>query len=189
MKPTSLVSLVAATIAGVGMACWLGAGEPRKPWPKPTPPPPPSPVYTLSQERAPSADEIAEAARSHNQQLERAIERSLASDAQQREAAFTFLLPELLQFEPQRVVDLVTRQEPGKVRDLLRTEVAQLWIEKDARTAIDWIKSLQVSERKSAANAAVAAIAARDPAGGIELADKLGVGRHDFRASASAARE
>jgi len=181
MKPASIITLVAATLLGVGTAYWLSADEPRnKPWPKPTEPPPPSPIYTPSKERAPTADEIERAARSHVQQLELAIERSLvARDAQQRETAFTFVLPELLQVDPKRVVAMVARQEPGEVRDLLRSELARLWIEKDPRAAIDWMKSLEDAERRSAATIAVAAIAARNPAAAIGLADELGVGRDD----------
>ena len=103
----------------------------------------------------------------------------MAKDPQQRETAFTFLLPELLQVEPKRIVDLVAKQEPGEVRDLLRDEVARVWIQADERAAVDWIKTLDEAERSSAANTAVAVIASRDPAGAIELADELGVGRDD----------
>jgi hypothetical protein len=127
----------------------------------------------------PSADEIARAAANHNQQLELAIERALVSNAQQRETAFTFVLPELLQVEPKRVVAMVARQEPGETRDLLRSEVARLWIEKDPRAAIEWMKSLEEGERKAAATTAVASIAARDPAKAVALADELDVGRDD----------
>ena len=180
MKPTSLVALVAATLAGIGTAYWLGANESRKPWPKPTPPPPASQVFTPSKERAPTPEEIELAAGSHNEQLALAIERSLvARNPQQRETAFTFLLPELLQVEPKRVVAMVAKQEPGEVRNLLRDEVARVWIQADKPAAIVWMKSLDETERRSAANTAVAVIASRDPAGAIELADELGVGRDD----------
>ena len=180
MKPTSIVTLVAATLAGIGTAYWLSADEPRKPWPKPTPPPAASPIFTPSKEHASTPEEIELAARSHNEQLALAIERSLvATNPQQRETASTFLLPELLQVEPKRVVTMVAKQEPGEVRDLLRDEVARVWIQTDKKAAIDWMKSLDDAERKSAANTAVAAIASRDPAGAIELADELGVGRDD----------
>ena len=180
MKPTSIVALVAATLVGLGTAFWLGAHETRKPWPKPTPPPPASPVFIPSKEHAATPQEIELEARSHNQQLELAIERSLvAKDPQQRETAFTFLLPELLQVEPKRVVAMMARQEPGEVRDLLRDELARVWIQADAPAAVDWMKSLNEAERKSAANTAVGAIASRDPAGAIALADELGVGRDD----------
>ncbi|MES1263358.1 MAG: hypothetical protein ABUL69_03305 [Peristeroidobacter soli] len=182
MKRISLITLIVAALVGVGTAVWLNADEPRKTpyWPKPTPPPPASQVFETSRERAPTAEEIAEAASSHDQQLELTIERALAArDPQQRETAFTFLLPELLQVAPKRVVATVKRQEPGEARDLLLDEVARLWIQTDVPTAIDWINSLEGGERMSAANKAVSVIAARDPAGAIELADKLKVGGDD----------
>jgi len=180
MNRTSIITLVAVTLAGIGTVLWLHATEPRKPWPKPTPPPPASPVFIPSKEHASSVEEIEREALSHYYQLELAIERSLvAKDPQQRETAFTFLLPELLQVEPKRIVALVAKQEPGDVRDLLRDEVARVWIQADERAAVDWIKTLDGAERSSAANTAVAVIASRDPAGAIELADELGVGRDD----------
>ena len=180
MKPTSLATLIAVTLAGIGTAAWLSADEPRRHWPKPTPPPPPSSVYTPSKERAATVEEIDQSARSHNEQLELAIARSLvAKDPRQRETAFTFLLPELLQVEAKRVVELVARQPRGGVRDLLRDEVARVWIQTDEAAAINWIKSLEEGDRKSAAGAAVAVIASRDPAGAFELADDLGVGGDD----------
>jgi hypothetical protein len=180
MNRTSIITLVAVTLAGIGTVLWLHATEPRKPWPKPTPPPPASTVFVPSKEHSSSVEEIEREALSHYQQLELAIERSLvAKDPQQRETAFTFLLPELLQVEPKRIVAMVVRQEPGDVRDLLRDEVARVWIQADERAAVDWIKTLDDAERSSAATAAVAVIASRNPGGAIELADELGVGRGD----------
>ena len=180
MKPSYILTLIALALAGVGAAFWLGANEPKKHWPRPKPPPPASPVFAPSNEPAPTSEEIEQAARSNNDQLQLAIERSLvAKDPAQRETAFTFLLPELLQEDPKRVVAMVAKQEPGEVRDLLRNEVARVWIEADRRAAIDWMKSLDEPERRSAANIAVASIAARDPAGAIELADELGAGSND----------
>lgn len=180
MKPTSILGLIALALAGVGTAIWLGANQPKKHWPRPKPPPPASPVFAPSKEPAPTAEEIERAASSNNDQLQLAIERSLvAKDPQQRETAFTFLLPELLQEDPKRVVAMVAKQEPGEVRDLLRDEVARAWIEADRPAAVDWMKSLDEAERISAATTAVAAIAARDPAGAIRLADELGVGSND----------
>jgi hypothetical protein len=180
MNRTSIITLVAVTLAGIGTVLWLHATEPRKPWPRPTPPPPASPVFEPSKEHASSVEEIEREALSHYQQLELAIERSLvAKDPQQRETAFTFLLPELLQVEPKRIVAMVVRQEPGDVRDLLRDEVARVWIQADERAAVDWIKTLDDAERSSAATTAVAVIASRNPGGAIELADELGVGRGD----------
>lgn len=169
--------MLAATLAGVGIAFWLSANEARKPWPKPTPPPPASPVFKTSKEPAITPEEIDQAARSHNERLALTLERSLmGKDAEQREMAFTFLLPELLQVEPERVVAMLAKQAPGPASDQLREEVARVWIQADTRGAVAWLKSLSAAERKLAANAAVAVIAERDPTGAIELAAELGVG-------------
>lgn len=180
MKPIVIVILIAATLLGVGAAFWLGARDERRPWPKPPPPPPPSPIYTPSTERAPSAEEIARQLRDHNQRVELEIERALvAADPRKREAAFTFLLPELIQVEPERVVALVARQEPGETRDTLRTEVTRQWMSRDAPAAIAWMKTLNDEERHASAVTAVAAVAAHDLSHAIELADEFGVGRDD----------
>src|SRR5262245_46797476 len=129
MKP-AILTVVCATLLAIGAAYWLDAGEkePRKAWPKPTPPPPPSPNYTPSKEAAPSEQQIAADAREHNAQLALAIERALVGHPQQRETAFTFLLPELIQVDPQRLVSMVAHQEVGEARDALRNEVARQWI-------------------------------------------------------------
>jgi hypothetical protein len=179
MKPTSVVTLVLVTLAGVGTAYLLNASEARlPPWPKSTPPPPPSPIYTPSTERVQTEEEIALLAQGHNQMLEREIESALqGNDPQQRETVFTFLLPELIQVEPDRVVSLVARQPPGKARTLLRTEVAQQWIARDAAAAVAWMKSLDDEERRASAAAAVASIAGYDPVTARALAIELGLGR------------
>jgi len=183
MKPTT-VAIVAVTVvalfATIGSAYWLDARETtRKPYPKATPPPPPSPVYTPSTERAPTAKEIAEEARDHNAQLALAIERALvARNPQQRETAFTFLLPELLQVEPERVVTMVAHQEPGEARDALRNEVARQWITRDRDAAIKWLKSLESeAEQRESAQVAVTTLAALAPEQAIYVADQFGVGR------------
>jgi len=183
MKPSSLFTTVCATLVAIGTTCGLPASEPasKQPYPKPTPPPPPSPVYTPSKERALTAQEIEQAAREHDAMLGGAIERALASqDAQQREAVFTFLLPELLQFDPQRVVKMLAKLEPGEARDVLRHEMALQWTARDSEAAVNWIKSLESDrERQDTARIAVSAIAASDPAQAIHVADQLGVGRDD----------
>jgi hypothetical protein len=181
MKPNSIITLVAATLFGVGTAYWsLSANESRRPWPKPSPPPPPSPIYTPSRERTQSTEEIARQARDHNQALALEIERALVStNAQKREAAFTFLLPELVQVDPARLVAMVAHQEPGEARDTLRTEVVRQWISADAPAAIAWMKTLDPDERRASATTAVAAVAAHDLGEAIELADEFDVGSAD----------
>ena len=182
MKPSSIITMVCATLVAIGTAGWLAAEEPpRIPYPKATPPPPPSPVYTPSKESAPTLEEIEKAAREHNGMLAMVIERALAAgDAQQRETAFTFLLPELLQIDPQRVVGMFARQQRGEARDVLRSEMARQWVAQDRDAAVDWMKSLENrAERRDAAQAAVTSLAAVDPAQAIHVADQFGIGRDD----------
>lgn len=176
MRHTSIVTLVLAALLGVGAAFLLGAEEPRKPWPKPTPPPPPSPIYTPSPEHAMSETEILRQSQEHNQRLEGEIVAALTGkDAQQREAAFTFLLPELVQVDPQRVVAMVANLEPGESRDTLRSEVTRQWIAKDPPAAVRWMKTLPEGERRASATTAVDSIAAHSPAEAKALAELFGV--------------
>jgi hypothetical protein len=177
MRPTSIVTVVLATLFGVSAAFWLDAGEkPRRHWPKPTPPPPPSPIYTVSPEPAWSEAQIAELARDHNWHLEQTIERALiGKDSTRREAAFAFLLPELVQVDPDRVVAMVANLEPGEARDTLRTEVSRQWIARDPDAAVRWMKTLPEGERQASASAAVESIAAQSPGVARALADEFGV--------------
>src|SRR4051812_39018047 len=158
VKALSIVAVTAvALFAAIGAAWRLDAREARKPYPKATPPPPASTVFRDLKEPVPDERQIEAQARDHNAQLERLIERALvARDPQQREAVFTFLLPELLQVEPERVVALVARLEPGEARDVLRDEVAQQWITRDRDAAIRWMKSFEdQGERVHSAQVAV----------------------------------
>jgi hypothetical protein len=182
MKPTSIVTLVVATLIAIGSACWLGAREPptRKPYPKATPPPPASPIYTQSRETAPSLEDIEREAREHDARLEIDIERAVHSrDATMRETAFVFLLPELIQVAPDRAVALVARQKPGEPRDTLRMEVARQWITRDRDAAMRWIGSLEEPERGAAAQDAVRELTPVAPEQAIYVADAFGIGRDD----------
>jgi len=186
MRLTSLVSVLLVTLLGVGAAFWLDAKEARRPWPKPTPPPPPSPIYTPSKETAPSEEEIVEMAREHNQRLEHTIEQALIEkDAEQREAAFTFLLPELVQVDPDRVAAMVAAFGPGEARDTLRTEVTRQWIAKDPDAAIRWMKTLPEDEQQASARIAVESISAHSPAEAAALAEQFGIGDPSKRRKAS----
>jgi hypothetical protein len=169
------------TIASVfTLALLASVGSARKPWPKPTPPPPASPFYLPSKERAPSAAEIAAEAATHNQRIAFEVERALLSrNPRGREAAFTFLLPELIQIEPRLVVEMHAAQPPGEARDKLRTELARQWISRDRAAAIGWMNTLDEAERRSSAYSAVRAIAAATPGQAIAVADQFGVGHDD----------
>lgn len=182
MKSSSITTMICATLVAVGTTCWLAASEAprRKPYPKPTPPPPPSDVYTPSKERAPTEKEIEQWAREHNGMLAMVIERALVSrDPQQRETAFAILMPELLQIDPQRVVAMLARQQPGEARDILRDEMARQWVVRDRDAAVDWMKSLVNDEQRNAAQVAVSSLASIDPGQAIYVADQFGIGQDD----------
>ena len=180
MTRTSLLTIVSITVfalvATIGSTYYLGAHEKRKPWPKATPPPPPSPVYYPAKEPAPSAEEIEFEAATHNRRLALEVERALlAREPRAREAVFTFLLPELIQVEPQLVVDMIDALEPGEARDTLRTELARQWISRDRDAAIGWMKTLDENERRASASSAVRAIAAAAPEQAIYVAEVFDV--------------
>ena len=119
------------------------------------------------------------------QVLEREIERALhGRDPQQREAVFTFLLPELIQVEPKRVVAMFERQKPGEPRETLRSEIARQWTVRDLHAAVAWMKSLDEHERRASANTAVKSIAPYAPA----VADRL-AREFDLHEPKSAARD
>lgn len=184
MKP-ALITIVCATLLAGGAAHWLDAAEPapfkKVPYPKATPPPPADNTFEPAKDPAPTQQQIERAARDHNDMLVREIERALvARDPQRREAVFVFLLPELLQFDSKRVAEMVRKQEPGEARDALRTEVARHWIMRDVDGAVGWIKSLESeAERRDAAEAAVATLAAYTPDQAIAVAEEFGVGRQN----------
>jgi hypothetical protein len=148
----------------------------RRHWPKPTPPPPPSPIYLESDEHAMDEAEIAAEAEGHIARVALAVERALLSrDLQAREAAFSFLLPELVQIEPDRVVEMVAAQEPGEPRDTLRTELARQWIERDRAAAVGWMKSLAEDERRASGRVAMDEIRPWKPEEARRIADELGI--------------
>jgi len=186
MTRPSLITIAAvaalALTSTLGGAYYLHAQDApakRRPWPKPTPPPPPSPIYLPSEEAAPGENEIAAEAATHNRRIARHLEHALlAGGMREREAAFTFLLPELIQIEPRLVVDMIAAQKPGEPRDTLRTELARQWISRDPEAAVRWMQSLGRAERHASAAAAVRAIGAVAPRQALAIAERLGIG-HD----------
>jgi len=185
MKSNLIVIIASVALTIVALGATLGRGaldarEKRKPWPKPTPPPPASSIYIPSKEDAPTEEQIAAEAETHNRDVALQIERSLASrDSRGREAAFTYLVPELLQIEPQLLLEMLGRQKPGEARDVLRTEIARQWISMDRDATIAWMKSLDVAESQAAAYAAVKAIATVAPEQALYVADQFDLGRND----------
>jgi hypothetical protein len=133
---------------------------------------PGDPSASLPDERAPEAADP--------QQLALEIERALvATDTRQRETAFAQMLPELLVSEPQRVVELLARQQPGEARDALREEITRQWIQRDPAAAMEWMRSLADAERRASATTAMRTLAAYAPVQAIQVAEEFGVGLDD----------
>jgi hypothetical protein len=175
MSRTSIVSIVSATLLAIGTAGWLYADGPPRKWPKPTPPPPPSPIYLESNEKVPTEQEIARDIEEHGARLEYEIDQALDGRSEQRrEEVFVFLLPELLQTEPERVVAMLARRDAGKARDRLRQEVTRQWVVLDQEAAARWIKTLDGEERRDSTRLAVATIQPIDPGQAQGLGRELG---------------
>jgi hypothetical protein len=180
MSRTSILSIVSVTLIAIGSAYWINAREARRPWPKPTPPPPPSPIYHESNERVQTEAEIERDAAEHTARLQWEIEQALAGkEADRREAVFVFILPELLQVEPERVIAMVASQAPGEARERLRTEVARQWVVRDLPAAARWMKTLEDRERRASAKAAISTLMPIDPSLASVLAKELSVGVDD----------
>ena len=176
MKRQIVILISSIAVAAVLVHAWVAR--------KPAPPAPPSAAERttrpepLARTLATSAVDAAAESENRSRQLASGIESALVSnDAGRRETALTVLLPELVQTEPARVVDLVARQPPGESRDALRDELARQWITRDTAAATAWLASL--GEESGSAAVAVRALAAVSPAQAIDLADRLGVGRDD----------
>jgi hypothetical protein len=185
MKPPPLVTIFSALLVSLGTAhCandeTAGTMERPKVWPKATEPPPASAVYHDVREDVPDEAELERAASEHAARVEGEIDRSLdLSDPNRREAVIVFLLPELLQLEPGRVRNLVARAGSGAKGDLLRLEVARLWISQDPGAAVDWLKSLEGDGRRAAVIAAVTELAPFEPVRALQLAREFSLEKDD----------
>ena len=112
----------------------------------------------------------------HNARLADELESALLSkDFRRREAAFVFILPELVQVDAQRVVEMVARQPSGEPRDTLRTELTRAWIARDPESATKWMKTLPDEERRASGAAAVEFMLPQSPSRAAALADELGM--------------
>src|SRR5688572_381873 len=158
MKRSSITLISAAVLAvatALGAAHFIGAPEAHEPAVAPTAPLP-SRTDASPAIPAPHAAQPDRPAPERHRELALAVERALvAADPQQRETAFAFILPELIEQDPQRVVAMVARQEPGEARDSLRDEVARRWITRDRDAAVAWMQSFDVAEREASATIAV----------------------------------
>ena len=179
LNTIAAIATLALTVT-FGGVYYLHAHEPpakRRPWPKPTPPPPASPIYYESDEAVPDEHEIAAEAASHIERVALDLERALRSkDFDAREAAFTFLLPELVQMKPRLVVDMIAAQDSGELRDTLRTELARQWIQRDRDAAIGWMKSLDGAERRASARVAMREVYPLSREQASYIAKELGIG-------------
>jgi hypothetical protein len=175
MKPPPLATIFCALLVSFGTAhCaddTTGTMKRPKVWPKATEPPPASPVYQDVRDEVPDEQDIERAASEHAARVEGEIEKSLDSnDPGRREAVIVFLLPELLQVEPERVRNLVSRAGSGAKGDLLRLEVARLWVSQDPGAALNWMRTLEGDDRRAAVLAAVAELAPHEPGRALQLA-------------------
>jgi hypothetical protein len=178
---SSVVMLISAAVAvTIGAAYFLDARGTRDADPIPAPAPQALASFTPPAERTSSAEDIQRPG-ARTQKLALEIERALvSSDPRQREIAFNFLLPELIETEPGRVIAMVARQEPGEARDALRDEVTRQWITQDRAAAIAWMGTFEnEAERQASATIAMRTLAAIQPASAIAVADQFGIGRND----------
>ena len=175
--PKSFATLALVALLGLGATfCTDASDKSRRRYPKATPPPPPSPIYTESSERAPGEEEISRMAAGHNARLADELEDALLSkDSRRREAAFVFILPELVQVDAQRVVEMVARQPQGEPRDTLRNELTRAWVARDPASATKWMKTLSQEERRASGAVAVAFMLPQSSTRAAELADELGM--------------
>jgi hypothetical protein len=182
MPKLHVTTLVSLALLSLGTACSSeveGTYKRPKIWPKPTEPPPASPIYHDVDEWIPSEEDIARGALEHNALLTVEVEKALdTTDIVRRETVFVHIVPELLQVEPQRLIDLHARLEPGKRREMLCAEMAEQWTNSDPAAATRWMKSLEGGERRHAAVAAVTSVAFHDPHAALALADEFEV-RHE----------
>jgi hypothetical protein len=174
----SLAALI-AVLTAVSASRFSATGDANEPL-APSAARVPAPIHSPITQSAPSANDIVSEAPERNRQLAMEIDRALVSrEPQQRETAFNFILPELLREEPDRVIAMVARQEPGEARDALRDEVARQWIIMDRDAAIEWMNSLEQADRTASATITTRTLAAIEPAQAIAVADQFDVGRDD----------
>lgn len=175
MSKNFIKSILAVTLFTLSSACSPEEGYKRpKVWPKPTEPPPASPIYHDVAVKIPTEEEIDREAAEYPQMLETELAGALGSDdIVRRETVFTHILPVLLQVEPKRVTDLYARLEPGKQRETLRTEIAQLWASSDPAAAVGWMRTLEEGDRRAAATVAVTTLASWEPRAALQIAEEF----------------
>jgi hypothetical protein len=181
MRKSFATTLLAVTLITLSTACSPEDGYVRpKVWPKPTEPPPASPIYRDVDEKVPTEEDLARATEEHTAILAAELESGLlGDDAIRRETVLVYILPELLQVEPGRIVDMHKRLEPGKLRGTFAVDIAQFWTSSDPQAAMQWLKSLEGDERREAVIGAVTALAPWDPQQAVRLVDEFGLQREN----------
>jgi hypothetical protein len=114
-----------------------------------------------------------------SQQLQLEIARALASaDDEDREWAYTHLLPELIATDPDAVKRLVEHYPAGLIREQLLRHTAHTWSAVDLQGAIAWARGVNdEGERVIAATEIVSQVGQSNPGHAIEVSDVFGVGR------------
>jgi len=185
MRTISITAFLALALVFLGTACGSDNDGPftdisKRPdvWPKPTDPPPASPIYHDVKERVPTEEEIERESRERPATLAAGIEGALLQgDTLQKETAFVYLLPELLQVEPARLLEMHARLEQGPARRQLASEIARQWMSSDPAAATRWIKGLEGDDRRAAVTAAVGDLAPWAPGTARALAEGAGMGQ------------
>lgn len=176
---SAIAGSIALVAAATGAMVLLGTGKERPP--ESASPPPAEASFAASAARATTPAEFRDAPPTRNEQIALAIERALvARNPHQRETAFAFLVPELIELDPDRIVAMVARQEQGETRIALRDEVVRAWIVRDRAAAVEWLSTFEdEGERKACAMIAMRTLAASSPPLAIEVADQFAIGRGD----------
>jgi hypothetical protein len=114
-------------------------------------------------------------------QLRTAIERALVSlDPREREAAFTLLLPQLIERDPALAEQLLERCDAGPVCDELFRRALTAAADSDIERASQWVANvLQDEKRHEAAQELTRHLARKNPGVAIEVANRFDVGRDD----------
>lgn len=184
MRPISIASVLVFALVVLGTACgndsdreFTDISQRPRVWPRPTDPPPASPIYHDVKEDPTTEEEIERESRERPATIAAGLEGALLNGgAVERETAFVFLLPELLQVDSQRLLELHARL-PEPARKMLGIEIARQWMSSDAPAATRWIKDLPADERRAAVVAVAGDLASWAPQTAQGLADAAGLGR------------
>jgi hypothetical protein len=113
--------------------------------------------------------------------LRAAIERALISlNDQEREAAFTTLLSQLIELDPAAAGQLLEECDAGPVCEELFERALAAAAQTDVERAVQWVANVPEDEKRHEAARDLTQLLARaDPGAAIEVADRFDVGRDD----------